>query len=158
SGLEVPELWAASLDARALTVLGEGAFRESLTTLRLACNFFDDAGAAALAGWQGFDRLADLDLGGNSIGVGGSAALADAAFLPGVRRLDLGSLRFGGPALARLLGPGRLTSLSFLDLDCADALGDGGVEAIAGAACLANLARLKLTNAKLTDADVMPLL
>jgi uncharacterized protein (TIGR02996 family) len=145
--LEHLDLWQTRFEAGAGAALGCSALAPRLRRLRLGrCGLSRDDTAVLFAG--DFRRLEWLDLEGARVTGGGRGALLSAAWLPGLKHLELDWCPLkpaDGRALARCAA---LSGLRFLGLSVCKGLGDDGLLPIVRSP---HLARLEILHADATN-------
>lgn len=139
-GLEVS---TAGLNARALKQLQQPGRLAGLWALDLGGNSLGDAGARALAEWEGHAGLGELLLYHNGVGPAGAKALAAAPPLAGLRRLSLQGNVVGDEGLRALADAPGLPELEELNLNDNEVTADGA-RALLGQGGLPRLRELGL--------------
>jgi uncharacterized protein (TIGR02996 family) len=143
--LQVLNLRANYLTARAAQGLAAAPALGALTELDLGFNILGPAGAMALAGSEHFGRVRTLRLDDCRLGTSGVRALINSALLPRLTALDLGSNALSDAGVVSVAEAPAIRGLTTLILNN-NGIGDVGAEALVRSANLDGLRTLQLLN------------
>jgi len=152
-GLHSLTLGQTRMRAEGVRVLARSPHLPRLRHLTLCGNAGIGLGVGDLVASPLWPRLTALNLGGAGVGPGPLAALLEALPRSRITRLDIGMNGLTARSCQTLADCAALRALTHLGLS--DKIGTAGVEALAGSPHLVGLRELRLTLARLGDADAL---
>jgi len=141
---------------RELRDLFKSRHAANLTSLNLAQDRIDAAGARAMASSRHLARLTSLDLSGNPLGADGAEVFASSPHLDRLTSLDLAQTELRTDGARALAGETKLAALSRLVLR-GNGIGPAGVRALVASPLAARLAALDLSDNEIGDAGARAL-